>query len=76
MCICINCRHIHQCKTYEFIEQQHEYHRNKQKTSYFIPAQTLILVNINKKYEQIFLDWDLKECSSFVEEPGYWLVLF
>nr|WGH12862.1 hypothetical protein Ycf34 [Echinothamnion sp.] len=75
MCICINCRHIHRCKTYEFIENQHNKNRNEPKLSYFIPIDTLIIVNINKKYLNIYLDWDLQECSSFVEKPGNWLMI-
>nr|YP_010851590.1 hypothetical protein Ycf34 [Echinothamnion hystrix]WGH14642.1 hypothetical protein Ycf34 [Echinothamnion hystrix] len=73
MCICINCRHIHRCKTYEFIEQQHNNHKIKQILNYFIPINTIIIVYINKKHVNIYLDWDLKECSSFVEKPGNWL---
>nr|YP_010850996.1 hypothetical protein Ycf34 [Aphanocladia stichidiosa]WGH14050.1 hypothetical protein Ycf34 [Aphanocladia stichidiosa] len=73
MCICINCRHIHRCKTYEFIEKQHKDNKIKYISNYFIPMNTIIIVNINKKYLNIYLDWDLQECSSFIEKPGNWL---
>nr|YP_010850402.1 hypothetical protein Ycf34 [Lophurella caespitosa]WGH13258.1 hypothetical protein Ycf34 [Lophurella caespitosa] len=73
MCICINCRHIHICKTYEFIDKQHNNHEIKGILNYFKPINTIITVNINKKYLNIYLDWDLKECSSFIEKPGNWL---
>nr|ARW69293.1 hypothetical protein [Polysiphonia sp.] len=75
MCICINCRHINKCRTYKFIEKQH-YSNKKLIKSLFTPIKTTIVITINKKNNKIFLDWDLKECSSFVEEPGYWLPLF
>lgn len=73
MCICINCRHIHNCKTYHFIDRQHR-NLNMYLDKYnFSPLKTIINVHINKKNKQTIFDWDLKECSSFTEEPGYWL---
>nr|YP_009397820.1 hypothetical protein [Sonderella linearis]ARW67006.1 hypothetical protein [Sonderella linearis] len=75
MCICINCRHIYNCKTYSLIAEQH-YMRNESKKNYtFIPINTTIAININKKYQKIFLDWDLIECLSFTEKPGYWSLI-
>lgn len=71
MCICINCRHIHKCQTYQFIEIQHG--SNVSKRSKFTPIQTVIVVNMNKQSDNFLLDWDLKECTSFIEEPGSWL---
>nr|YP_010170936.1 hypothetical protein K8K75_pgp130 [Chondria tumulosa]QSD57077.1 hypothetical protein [Chondria tumulosa] len=73
MCICINCRHIHDCKTYQFISREHNktlYHKND---ILFTPLNTMVNVNVNKKDKKLFIDWDLIECSSFVEKPGYWL---
>nr|YP_010619636.1 hypothetical protein PN023_pgp128 [Tayloriella tenebrosa]WAX03649.1 hypothetical protein [Tayloriella tenebrosa] len=75
MCICINCRHIHLCKTYEFIEKQHLNDKASKKRNSFIPIKTMIIVRINKQHLNIYLDWDLKECSSFVEQPGNWISL-
>nr|YP_010850798.1 hypothetical protein Ycf34 [Lophurella mutabilis]WGH13656.1 hypothetical protein Ycf34 [Lophurella mutabilis] len=75
MCICINCRHIEICKTYEFIKKQHKNNKIKDISNYFTPINTIITVNINKKYLNIYVDWDLKECSSFIEKPGNWLTL-
>jgi len=74
MCICINCRHIHYCLTYQFIAQQHKkkLYNNNSKVS-FTPINTIINININKSDEEIVIDWDLIECLSFVEKPGYWL---
>lgn len=71
MCICINCRHIYKCQTYQFIEIQHGSKESRQ--SNFIPVQTVIVVNINKQFDDLLLDWDLKECASFIEKPGNWL---
>nr|YP_009399480.1 hypothetical protein [Dictyomenia sonderi]ARW69086.1 hypothetical protein [Dictyomenia sonderi] len=75
MCICINCRHIHLCKTYEFIEKQHNSHKTSNNKHNFIPINTVIIVNINKQNFNIYFDWDLQECSSFVEQPGRWTSL-
>nr|QCI08803.1 hypothetical protein [Sphondylothamnion multifidum] len=76
MCICINCRHIHKCLTYEFIKKQHEIQILSNLTyTNFIPNNNIIQVNIKTKYmsNKMILDWDLKECSSFIEKPGAWL---
>nr|WGH13061.1 hypothetical protein Ycf34 [Echinothamnion sp.] len=75
MCICINCKHLVECKTYKFIEQQHNNHKIKPISNHFIPINTIIIVNINKKNLRTYLDWDVQECSSFVEQPGNWLTL-
>nr|ARW68271.1 hypothetical protein [Chondria sp. (in: red algae)] len=75
MCICINCRHIHYCLTYEFINKQHnrqfKYMTNNLN---FAPINTVINVNLSRRQSLIYIDWDLIECLSFVEKPGYWLV--
>ena len=74
MCICINCKYIVSCDTYKSIEKQHGYVKSVNKNA-FIPQNTIIDVNLsnNKKYNEI--DWDIVECLSFVEKPGYWLNL-
>nr|YP_010196332.1 hypothetical protein LKZ37_pgp136 [Gracilaria cearensis]UAD83729.1 hypothetical protein [Gracilaria cearensis] len=76
MCICVNCRHVHNCVTYHLIQKQHNYRYNKKIISnYFIPKEALINININTNYtdKNIWFDWDLIECLSFVEIPGYWI---
>nr|YP_009393282.1 hypothetical protein [Symphyocladiella dendroidea]ARW61844.1 hypothetical protein [Symphyocladiella dendroidea] len=73
MCICINCKHINVCKTYEFIEKQHNNYNSNNKKNNFIPMNTIIIVTINRQNLNIYLDWDVKECSSFVEQPGKWI---
>nr|YP_010198580.1 hypothetical protein LK037_pgp109 [Gracilaria pacifica]UAD86996.1 hypothetical protein [Gracilaria pacifica] len=74
MCICVNCRHVHNCVTYHLIQKQHNYRYNKKIIStYFIPKETLINININYIDKSIYFDWDLMECLSFVEIPGSWI---
>lgn len=72
MCICINCRHVHNCTIYQIIQKQH-----KQKIHYsdimFSPSDTLINININLSENLTTIDWDLVECLSFIEYPGKWL---
>nr|YP_010619830.1 hypothetical protein PNW48_pgp128 [Symphyocladia marchantioides]WAX03843.1 hypothetical protein [Symphyocladia marchantioides] len=75
MCICINCKHADICKTYKFIEKQHNNYKINRQQNCFIPMNTMIIVSINKKNLNIYLDWDIKECSSFVEQPGKWISL-
>ena len=75
MCICINCRHIKKCKVYKFIEEQHQGINIKLNSSIFYPSDTIISVNVKQHKNYITLDWDLKECSSFVEKPNNWNIL-
>nr|YP_009399278.1 hypothetical protein [Kapraunia schneideri]ARW68884.1 hypothetical protein [Kapraunia schneideri] len=75
MCICINCRHINNCKTYKFIEKQHQISNTQTDNIIFYPLDTIIAVNVNNYKKNITLDWDLKECSSFTEKPNNWNIL-
>lgn len=73
MCICINCRHIYNCLTYQFVSVQH----NKPERSIskcFIPNKTVLNVNVSKEYNNLSLDWDITECLSFSEKPGSWSI--
>nr|YP_009392231.1 hypothetical protein [Osmundaria fimbriata]ARW60793.1 hypothetical protein [Osmundaria fimbriata] len=77
MCICINCRHMYNCHTYQFIAVQHGHHYHYKKKiiiNTFTPIYTIIKINIIRKSNKISLDWDLIECLSFIETPGNWLV--
>lgn len=75
MCICINCRHITKCKVYKFIEEQHQKMIMKSYGTAFYPSDTIISVNMKKSKNDVILDWDLKECSSFVEKPNNWNII-
>lgn len=78
MCICINCIQINRCKVYLFIQQQNRNQIINNIDYSFTPKNTLI--NINMKTLRLqntslsLIDWDLVECSSFVEKPGLWLM--
>ena len=72
MCICINCRHVQNCTIYKIIQKQHQ-QNIYQCRSIFTPSDTLININISQSIESTKFDWDLIECSSFVEQPGRWL---
>nr|YP_009244489.1 hypothetical protein Gchil_075 [Agarophyton chilense]AMK96731.1 hypothetical protein Gchil_075 [Agarophyton chilense]ASP44626.1 hypothetical protein [Agarophyton chilense]UAD84340.1 hypothetical protein [Agarophyton chilense] len=76
MCICVNCRHVQDCITYYLIKNQHHIMDNNRKINNnpFIPRETLINININYTNLHIYFDWDLIECLSFTEKPGYWII--
>ena len=75
MCICINCRHIKTCKTYHFIEKQHNFTSFQNiNTHTFIPNNTIMQINLKKHANMYILDWDLTECTSFIEKPGSWII--
>nr|QCI07256.1 hypothetical protein [Hypnea pannosa] len=73
MCICINCQHVKNCTTYKIILVQHNQPMLNKNSIIFTPHNTLIQININQTYYNIKLEWDLIECASFVEQPGFWL---
>nr|YP_009313268.1 Hypothetical protein ycf34 [Dichotomaria marginata]SCW21522.1 Hypothetical protein ycf34 [Dichotomaria marginata] len=71
MCICINCLYVHNCSTYQYIKQQHQ-EIHKVIISRFNPINTVINVNLYNNYKRVQLDWDIVECLSFIDKPGYW----
>nr|YP_010726438.1 hypothetical protein P4D33_pgp133 [Hypnea spinella]WDY84913.1 hypothetical protein [Hypnea spinella] len=73
MCICINCQHVKNCTTYKIILIQHNQPVSPKNNTVFTPSNTLVQININQSLYNIKLEWDLVECSSFVEKPGFWL---
>nr|YP_009295707.1 conserved hypothetical plastid protein [Mastocarpus papillatus]AOL58191.1 conserved hypothetical plastid protein [Mastocarpus papillatus] len=72
MCICINCKYVNSCSTYQLIQKQHQQDMLNIYTT-FTPINTLITININQSYKTSTFDWDLIECLSFTEKPGNWL---
>ena len=74
MCICINCFYIKNCSTYKIIEIKHNLIKKKSLfTETIFPKQTIIKTEINtKKTGEIFKDWDVSECTNFIEKPGNW----
>lgn len=72
MCICINCKHIDVCGAYYFVRQQHNGIVRYKEKELFNPSDTVICININKSKENLLLDWDIQQCTSFTEEPGNW----
>nr|YP_010726252.1 hypothetical protein P8481_pgp145 [Hypnea brasiliensis]WCH55300.1 hypothetical protein [Hypnea brasiliensis]WDY84727.1 hypothetical protein [Hypnea brasiliensis] len=74
MCICINCQHVKDCTTYKIILIQHNQRVSSKSNTIFTPSNTLIQININQNLYSMKLEWDLVECASFVEKPGFWLI--
>nr|YP_009509248.1 hypothetical protein [Gracilaria vermiculophylla]AXI96898.1 hypothetical protein [Gracilaria vermiculophylla]QXU75109.1 hypothetical protein [Gracilaria vermiculophylla]WDZ68039.1 hypothetical protein [Gracilaria vermiculophylla] len=75
MCICVNCRHVHNCTAYYLIQKQHNSVNDKKNINkFFIPEKTLINISINYIDTYMYFDWDLVECLSFIEMPGNWIV--
>ena len=71
MCICINCRYVDRCETYNAVETQHQQpHLTENPT--FEPVEPTINVNIRTQGETIEMEWDVVGCQSFVEEMGRW----
>nr|YP_009315518.1 Hypothetical protein ycf34 [Liagora brachyclada]SCW24176.1 Hypothetical protein ycf34 [Liagora brachyclada] len=73
MCICINCIYVHRCSTYSFITMQHyniDYHQLQNNS--FHPFNPILNANYLENNNEIQIDWDVIECLSFLEKPGYW----
>nr|YP_009313678.1 Hypothetical protein ycf34 [Helminthocladia australis]SCW21932.1 Hypothetical protein ycf34 [Helminthocladia australis] len=71
MCICINCLYVHKCSTYKFIRKQHDRVTNEYQ-AIFDPIHPIIYANFSHQTQKVQVDWDVVECSSFLEKPGYW----
>nr|YP_009313474.1 Hypothetical protein ycf34 [Galaxaura rugosa]SCW21728.1 Hypothetical protein ycf34 [Galaxaura rugosa] len=71
MCICINCLYVHKCSTYKYIQQQHQGNTNIVPPEFY-PINTIINVNLYNNNIPLQLDWDIIECMSFIDKPGYW----
>lgn len=71
MCICINCKYILICDTYKTIEKQHKNVQLINKNIFF-PQNTIIDANLQYYNKENEIDWDIVECLSFIEKPGYW----
>lgn len=69
MCICINCKYIHQCLTYRLIAQQHQ-HFIISSIHSFYPHNVILQVGCDNQYN---IEWDIIECMSFTDEPGQWI---
>lgn len=65
--------YIHNCLTYHKITKQHGTQDISQK-SQFDPSQPIIHVSINCNFNSTQVDWDIVECSSFIDSPGQWII--
>nr|YP_001936326.1 conserved hypothetical plastid protein Ycf34 [Heterosigma akashiwo]ABV65932.1 conserved hypothetical plastid protein Ycf34 [Heterosigma akashiwo]ABV70073.1 conserved hypothetical plastid protein Ycf34 [Heterosigma akashiwo]BBA18148.1 photosystem I assembly protein Ycf3 [Heterosigma akashiwo]BBA18287.1 photosystem I assembly protein Ycf3 [Heterosigma akashiwo]BBA18426.1 photosystem I assembly protein Ycf3 [Heterosigma akashiwo] len=73
MCICLNCEYIDFCQQYHFIEKKHiEKHINQYPN--FVPTQVITKINIYSTNNELEIEWDIIECLSFKEKPGYWVL--
>ena len=75
MCICINCLFIRNCKSYRFVEEMHNISSASRniKNHYLSPKQTIIKNEILTISNDLKIkDWDIKECTNFVEKSGNW----
>ena len=72
MCICINCKLVDRCRTYHDVEKNLGVEHISDIPN-FKPINPYIHVSIIKDSNGDFkTDWDVKSCSSFLEEAGKW----
>ena len=73
MCICINCLFLKTCKSYNFVEKMHNINSQTDRL-YLDPKQTVLkneILSISKGLK--VNDWDIKECTNFMEKGGNWV---
>ena len=72
MCICVDCRWVDQCQAYHAVERQHGVpHLSAHPV--FQPEQPRIHVQVLDLPDgQVGVEWDVRDCGSFVAEPGRW----
>ncbi len=75
MCICVDCRWVDCCQTYHAVEKQHGV-AHLTSTPKFEPKDPLIHISV-MDFEDggSGVEWDVRSCSSFLEDKGRWLRL-
>ena len=72
MCICINCNYVNNCVGYHKVESKHNEVNLNLKPSFY-PQNPIINIIVNQNNE---MEWDVIDCLSFIESPGYWMELY
>ena len=72
-CICINCKYLKECAAYHKVESKHDERHLNEYPSFYPdhPIVNILLLNNSNKQTQI--EWDVVDCLSFIEMPGYWI---
>ena len=75
MCICVNCHWIDRCEAYHAVEHQHGVaHLNSAPD--MKPIEPRIHVSVLEDHQGgTEVEWDVRECKSFVKDQGRWLRL-
>lgn len=84
-CICINCRWVDRCKTYHWVETQHEQPHVTEAPDFDPPDPSVqVFVRSEDDPDEIAVsgggkllttEFDVFACESFVEDAGKWLRL-
>ena len=72
MCICVNCRWVDRCKAYHAVETQHQA-PHLTKSPDLEPKNPRIHVSLMDLSDgDTGIEWDVRECDSFLEDFGKW----
>jgi hypothetical protein len=90
-CICINCKFVDRCKTYHWVETQHEqqhvtdapdFEPNDPQIQVFIRDEDAVSKDMStsdgsdrQSRPALTTEFDVFECDAFVEDAGHWLRL-
>ena len=75
MCICINCHWVNRCKTYHSVEKQHGVEHLTANPDFQGTKPSIHVIVKEQSNTDIGIEWDVRECESFLEEQGKWLKL-
>ncbi|EOD14825.1 hypothetical protein EMIHUDRAFT_49568, partial [Emiliania huxleyi CCMP1516] len=74
-CICINCKWVDRCKTYHWVETQHE-QEHVTAAPDFEPVDPQIQAAVaGEMLRDLTTEFDVFACDAFTEDSGRWLRL-
>ena len=71
----MNCHWVNRCKTYHAVEKQHGVKHLNPNPDFQGNNPSIHIIVKEQKNADIEVEWDVRECKSFLEEKDKWLKL-
>ena len=71
----MNCHWVSRCKTYHSVEKQHGVEHLTSNPDFQGINPSIHIIVKEQSNADIRIEWDVRECESFLEEEGKWLKL-
>ncbi len=75
MCICINCHWVDRCKAYHAVERQHGAKHLTEDPDWEPQDPRIHISLISLPGGDSGVEWDVRDCDSFLEDNGRWIRL-